>query len=53
MFYNSISMIIILTLFMAIVIKRNEDKLDIVIDFLSSVMLFAVIRLTVYLILGV
>lgn len=53
MVYNSISIIIVLTLFITIAIKRNEEKIDMVEDFLWMVMLFAVIRLTTYMILGV
>lgn len=53
MVYNSISIIIIFTLFIVIAIKRNKEKIDMVEDFLWMVMLFAVIRLTAYMIFGV
>lgn len=53
MVYNSISIIIILTLFIVIAIKRNKEKIDMVEDFLWMVMLFAVIRLTAYMTFGV
>lgn len=53
MVYNSISIIIIFTLFIVIAIKRNKEKIDMVEDFLWMVMLFAVIRITAYMIFGV
>lgn len=53
MVYNSISIIIVLTLFIVIAIKRNKEKIDMVEDFLWMIMLFAVIRLTAYMIFWV
>ena len=53
MVYNSISLIFIFTLFTVIAIKRNRDKIYMVEDFLWMVMLFAVIRTTAYILLGV
>lgn len=53
MVFNSISIIIIFTLFTVIAIKRNRDKIDMIEDFLWMVMLFAVIRITAYILLGV
>lgn len=53
MVYNVISLTIIFSLFAVIAIKRNKKKLDIVEDFLWMVVVFAMIRLTAYILLGV